>query len=90
MIHYQPSFARRYKKLSPQQRSRVDAAIGRLDDAFGRPHLHAGVGLRSFGRYLELRAGLDLRVLFLPDGGDLFLMCVGDHDEIKSYVRGNP
>ena len=44
----------------------------------------------AFERCLELRAGLDLRVLFLPDGGDLFPMCVGDHDEIKSYVRGNP
>ena len=44
----------------------------------------------AFERYLELRAGLDLRVFFLPDGGDLFLMCVCDHDEIKSYVRGNP
>ena len=72
MIHYQPAFARRYKKLSPQQRSRVDAAIGRLEDAFGRPHLHAGVGLRSFGRYLELRAGLDCAFCFCRKAATCF------------------
>ena len=90
MIYCQPSFTRRYNRLPPQNRSRVDAAIARLESAFGRPHLHAGVGIRPFGRYLELRAGLELRVLFLPEGGDLFLMCVEDHDEIRSYVKGNP
>ena len=90
MIYCQPSFTRRYNRLTSQHRSRVDAAVARLEDAFGRPHLHAGVGIRPFGRYLEFRAGLDLRVLFLPEGGDLFLMCVGNHDEIRSYVKGNP
>jgi hypothetical protein len=90
MIYCQPSFTRRYDRLTPKNRSRVDAAVARLEDAFGRPHLHTGVGIRPFGRYLELRAGLDLRVLFLPEGGDLFLMCVGNHDEIRSYVKGNP
>ena len=89
MIYSQPSFTRRYSRLAFQKRLRVDAAIARLESAFGRPHLHAGVGIRPFGRYLELRVGLDLRVLFLPEGGDLFLICVGNHDEIRSYVKGN-
>ncbi len=90
MIYWQPSFTRRYNRLTPQNRARVDAAVARLQDAFGRPHLHAGVGIRPFGRYLELRVGLALRVLFLPESGDLFLMCVGNHEEIRSCVRGNP
>ncbi len=90
MIFSQPSYTRRYNRLTPQNRLRVDAVLARLEDGFGRPHQHAGLGIRPFGRYLELRAGLGLRVLFLPEGGDLFLMCVGNHDEIRSYVRGNP
>jgi hypothetical protein len=89
MIYYQPGFARRYQKLSPHQRSRVDYALRRFQDAFGNPHLHAGIGLRPFGRYLEFRAGLDLRILVLAEQGDLFLVCVGSHDEIRAYVRGN-
>ena len=90
MIYSQPSFTRRYKKLLSRDRERVDVAVARLLESFGRPHLHSGAGIRPFGRYFELRAGLGLRVLFLPEDGDIFLMCVGDHNEIRNYVRGSP
>ena len=88
MIYTRPGFDRRYKKLSPQQRSRVDLAVRRFEQAVGRPHAHAGIGLRPFGRFLEFRAGLDLRILALADQGDLFLVCVGNHDAIRAYVKG--
>jgi hypothetical protein len=90
MIYQRPGFARRYKKLSAQQRARVDAAVARFQATVGKPHEHSGLGLRPFGRYLEFRAGLDLRILALPESGDFFLACVGDHNEIRAYVRGNP
>ncbi len=90
MIYYRAGFARRYRKLSPQQRARVDAAVQLFQRCVGKPHQHAGIGLRPFGQYLEFRAGLDLRVLVIAEGGDWFLMCVGDHGEIRTYVKTNP
>ena len=90
MIYVRAGFERRYKKLSPQQRARVDAAVARFEQSVGKPHQHAGIGLRPFGQYLEFRAGLDLRILAIGEGGDWFLMCVGDHDEIRAYVKSNP
>ena len=90
MIYQRPGFERRYKKLSTHQRARVDAAVAHFEAAVGKPHEHLGLGLRQFGRYLEFRAGLDLRILALPELGDFFLVCVGGHDEIRAYVRGNP
>ena len=90
MIYYRPGFARRYRKLGPLQRSRVDIAVGRFAEQVGRPHQHGGLGIRPFGRYLEFRVGLELRVLALPEGGDFFLTCVGTHDQIRAYVRSNP
>jgi hypothetical protein len=89
MIYQRPGFQRRYRKLSAEQRARVDAAIARLESAVGRPHEHSGLGLRRFGRYLEFRAGLDLRILALPESGDFFLTCVGGHDEIRAYIKSN-
>jgi len=89
VIYYRSGFARRYKKPPPDQQSRVDAAILRFQDAVGKPHAHAGIGLRPFGRFLEFRAGLDLRILALPEGGDFFLICVGDHDEVRSSLKNN-
>lgn len=90
MIYCQPGFERRYKKLSPQQRSRIDGAVARFERTVGRPHEHGGISLRPFGRYLEFRAGLDLRILALPEGGDFFLMCVGNHNEVRAYIKNNP
>jgi hypothetical protein len=89
MIYSQASFERRYRKLSPQEQSRVDGAVTRFEQTVGLPHRHAGIGLRPFGRYLEFRAGLDLRILALPESGDFFLVGVGGHEEIRAYVRNN-
>jgi len=90
MIFQQAGFERRYKKLTRQQQDRVDAAVLRFEQTVGKPHEHSGIGLWPFGRYLEFRAGLKLRVLVLAEAGDFFLMCVGNHDDIRAYVKGNP
>ena len=89
MIYERPSFERRYKKLSSQQRARVDAAIAGFAGAVGQPHAHGGIGLRPFGRFLEFRAGLDLRILAVAESGDFFLVCVGSHKEIRTFVKCN-
>ena len=67
----------------------MDAAIGRFAGSVGQPHLHSGIGLRPFGRYMEFRAGLHLRILVLAEGGDFFLVCVGDHDEVRAYLKNS-
>ena len=90
MIHFRSGFERRYKKLTPQQKARVDAAVARFQQAIGKPHQHSGIGLRPFGPYLEFRAGLDLRILVIAEEGDWFLVCVGNHDEIRAYLKNNP
>jgi mRNA-degrading endonuclease YafQ of YafQ-DinJ toxin-antitoxin module len=87
MILIRPSFDRAFNKLNPQQQARVSKSIGRLEGAFGRPHLHGGIGLRSVGNYFECRAGLDLRLLFVASHGDLVLVTVGSHDHIARFIR---
>jgi hypothetical protein len=84
MIYQRPGFERRYKRLPAKDRARVDAAIQRFAECVGKPHEHSGIGLRQFGRYLEFRAGLHLRVLVLPEGEDYFLVCTGDHDDVRA------
>jgi hypothetical protein len=88
MILRRPSFERAFNKLTPEQRARVDDAIARAEGAFGRPHLHGGIGLRPVGNFFEFRAGLGLRVLFVASRGDLILVTVGNHDHLARFVRG--
>jgi hypothetical protein len=88
MIYTRPRFVRALAALTPQQQARVRSAIARLETAFGRPHLHSGIGIRPFGAFFEMRVGLGLRVLFLAEGGDLFLSFVGNHDQVKAFLKG--
>jgi hypothetical protein len=88
VIYTRPRYDRAYGKLTPHQQARVNAAIARLAESFGQPHLHSGLSIRPFGRYFEFRAGLGLRVLFLVEGGALFLTFVGSHDEVRAFIKG--
>lgn len=88
MILYRPSFRGPFNALSEPEKQAVREAIGRLERSFGRPHLHSGLGIRPLGEYFEFRAGLRIRCLFLPEGGDLILVTVGNHDHVRRYIRG--
>jgi len=34
-----------------------------------------------------MRAGLGLRVLFLNEKGDLFLCFVGNHEQVRAFIK---
>jgi hypothetical protein len=87
VIYSRPRYERALRKLTISQQAAVIAAVARLEAAFGRPHEHSGLGLRPIGGYFEFRAGLGLRVLFLSEKGDLFLCFVGNHDEVRSFIK---
>jgi hypothetical protein len=86
VIFTRPKFNRAWRSLTAQQQAAV-AAIARVEPAFGRPHLHSGLGLRPFGKYFEFRAGLELRILFLAEGGDLHLCFVGNHNQVRAFIK---
>ncbi len=87
MIYVRPRYERALRKLTLSQQAAVNAGVARLEAAFGRPHEHSGLGLRAFGRYFEFRAGLELRVLFLKERGDLFLCFVGNHEQVRAFIK---
>jgi mRNA-degrading endonuclease RelE of RelBE toxin-antitoxin system len=74
--------------LAPDEQAAVLAALRRLPAAFGRPHEHAGLGLRQLRRGVyEARIGLPVRVLFERDGDLLVIKMLGNHDDIRRYLR---
>jgi mRNA-degrading endonuclease RelE of RelBE toxin-antitoxin system len=74
-------------KLTPDTQSEVLAELRRLPGAFGRPHIHAGLGIRQLrpGVY-EARVGLEVRVVFERDGDLLVIKTVGDHGDVRRYL----
>ncbi len=82
------SFSLALKKLGPDQRAAVLATLRDVPATFGRPHAHAGIGLRQLRRGLfEVRIGFQLRVLSVRDGDLLIATTVGSHDDIRRYLR---
>lgn len=89
-IFSRPSFERAFRKLSSQAQAEIKTRALLLPEAFGKPHIHAGLGVRKVGPYFEFRAGLKWRVLFVIRQGDVVLVTVGNHDNIVRFVRENP
>lgn len=76
-------------KLPETEQAAVLAALAEIPAAFGRPHVHAGLGLRQLspGIY-EVRAGLGLRAVFVRLGDALKVQLLGNHEDVRRYLRG--
>ncbi len=83
-----PRVLRRLRELSESDKTACLLALLELDQCFGRPHSHTGLGLRKLGdKLFECRAGLKLRFLFQDRPTGLFIVFLGDHDEIRALLR---
>jgi hypothetical protein len=71
-----------------EQRIAFGESINRARDAWGKPHLHAGAGIRKLApRHYECRAGLSLRFVFEDLGKNgLFFILLRNHDQVRSLV----
>jgi mRNA-degrading endonuclease YafQ of YafQ-DinJ toxin-antitoxin module len=69
------------------ERREIEVALRRLSTAFGRPHLHSGLGIRRLKRdYFECRVGRDLRLVFKLSGGVLIMTRLGNHEDIRNFI----
>ena len=79
---------RRCLRGFPDERMRsILAAMRAAAAAYGRPHLHAGIGLRIIDDFMECRDALDYRLLFQQDGGSLVFRFYGTHGEVRVFLR---
>lgn len=88
-FEFQPSFDRRFKKLSPERQRKARAAVESLLAYLDRrTPLRAGLGLKNFqGDYWEIRLDIHDRIIFeLTDRVTFWL--VGNHDEIRRFMKG--
>ena len=87
-IDLHPRLRKRVAKWSAADRELIAASLRALGDGFGRPHLHAGIGIRRLRKDLfECRAGLHWRVVFFAEKGVLTAYDVMTHDEVKAWLR---
>jgi len=77
------------RAMPKARRHEVGEVIRAVQDTFGRPHRHAGLGLRKLrhGHY-EVRLGLGQRLFFEDRGVALHFKLLGNHDEVRRFLKG--
>jgi len=89
-VEISPDLLREIRKLSKGKRVGIGAAIESARQAWGRPHEHSGLGIRSLGGGLyECRSGLDQRLVFQSLDGLLYFHFLGNHDEVRCFLRSH-
>jgi mRNA-degrading endonuclease RelE of RelBE toxin-antitoxin system len=87
-IEFSARFKSEARSLSAGQLDQIDGALSLLPDAFGQPHLHSGLGIRRLKKnHFEFRAGRDARVVFKLEGSTVTLRMVGDHDDVRRFLK---
>lgn len=83
-----PSFMKCFKKLAPNRKMIINDAIGDLLNLYDTGLNPKGLGLKQLRKNLwEIRASLQERILFSLKGDTIHFILIGNHDEIKRYLR---
>ena len=87
-VEFSEGFLKRLRALSVAERKAVGEAVNAAVGAWGKPHLHAGVGIRRlYGPFFECRSGLKSRLIFEWADGALFFHFEGNHDAVRRFLR---
>jgi hypothetical protein len=83
-----PAVLKRLRELPKTERAECLLALCELDESFGRPHAHSGLGIRKLGNKLfECHGNRALRFVFQDRPSDLFISFLGNHGEIRALLR---
>lgn len=89
-VRFFGSFDRAYRRLRPFDRGKIDAAIRVLLDYIERRDTSPpkGLGLKKLrGAVWEVRIDLHLRIVFAMEADLLSFLLVGNHDDVRRFLR---
>lgn len=82
------AFRKRLRGMSKRDRRRIGRTLRLIEQAYGQPHQHRGLGLRDLPKgLLELRLGLDLRIVLRVTRDALVCEMIGTHDEVRRFLK---
>lgn len=83
-----PSFERSLKKLSVLERKQTAESLEAFNAMLITGRCSDGLGFKKINHdKYELRATIRIRVVIKSDGDTYYLVLVGNHDEVKRYLR---
>lgn len=83
-----PSFERSLKALTPQQKQALRRGLHAFNQFLVTGALPPGLGYKKInGDKYELRADIRLRVILKLVADCYYLVLVGNHDQVKRYLK---
>ncbi|HAH20764.1 MAG: hypothetical protein A2Y00_02745 [Omnitrophica WOR_2 bacterium GWF2_43_52] len=83
-----PSFERSLKKLTPQEKKQTAESLETFNGMLAFGHFPTGLGFKKINHdKYELRVTIRLRVVMKIEGDACYLVLVGNHDEVRRYLR---
>ncbi|MBU0533557.1 MAG: hypothetical protein KJ887_02010 [Candidatus Omnitrophica bacterium] len=83
-----PSFERLAKKLSPADKEQLIESLEKFNNFILSGDAPVGLGFKKINHNkYEFRAGLRLRVVVKAEDNTYYLVLVGNHDDVKRYLR---
>ena len=88
VLVYTARFGRAYRRLQEPDQRLVDHALAGLAAYIETGHGAMGLGVKKLGPgVFELRAGLGLRIVYVEEGSRVMLALLGNHDEVRRFLR---
>ena len=90
---YKARFHKALRKLPPHEQLRVAEAIDQVVSFFETRQAPEGLGLKKLfshhelGAVFETRTSLSLRMLFSVQRDQTIFHMVGNHDEVRRFIR---
>ncbi|HOW43495.1 MAG TPA: hypothetical protein PLF03_07495 [Candidatus Omnitrophota bacterium] len=83
-----PSFERSLKKLSLLERKQIAESLEDFNKMLFSGDRPSGLGFKKINHdKYELRASIRLRVVMKLEGDVYYLVLVGNHDDVRRYLR---
>ncbi|MCK5707816.1 MAG: hypothetical protein KAI43_09190 [Candidatus Aureabacteria bacterium] len=87
-IQILPSFERSTKRLSKQDKEKLKISLKQFSIFLSTGVLPKGLGLKKINRNkYEIRIDIRLRLVMKLEKDILYLILVGNHNDIKRYLR---
>jgi mRNA-degrading endonuclease RelE of RelBE toxin-antitoxin system len=88
-IEFDRELLKQLRALPKTRRQDIGELIASVQEAFGHPHRHGGLGMRKLLRgHYEARLDLGQRLLFEERADALHFKLLGNHDEVKRFLKG--
>ena len=93
IVRSKARFEKAFRRLAADDQQRVIETVAQVDHFFSTREAPEGLGLKklfsqeSLGAVCEARVTLALRVVFAVQHDAITLLMVGDHDEVRQFIR---